>query len=173
MYRVARAVRESCRRSDHDYEAVCLRGRSTCHVMQAIAEAGLGASDQILGPSGFLVTRTMNGRSSPPSCTGSIPHQPPNELIAELRARLEDMRSALATATANAETWRAAFEREQAHRAGGGRRHTVFNLDHRVPRDVVAYGAPGGMDAARGADDLKEISRENQARRQAIHPIPS
>ena len=49
-----------------------------------------------------------------------------DELIAELRARLEDMRSALATATANAETWRAAFEREQAHRAGGGRRHTVF-----------------------------------------------
>ena len=96
-----------------------------------------------------------------------------DELIAELRARLEDMRSALATATANAETWRAAFEREQAHRAGSGRRHTVFNLDHRVPRDVVAYGAPGGMDAARGADDLKEISRENQARRQAIHPIPS
>ncbi len=40
-----------------------------------------------------------------------------DELIAELRARLEDMRHALATATANAETWRAAFEREQTQRA--------------------------------------------------------
>ena len=40
-----------------------------------------------------------------------------DELIAELRARLDDMRTALATATANAETWRAAFEREQAQRA--------------------------------------------------------
>jgi hypothetical protein len=46
-------------------------------------------------------------------------------------------------------------------------------LDDRVPRDVAAYGAPGGMDAARGADDLKEISREIQARLQADHPTPS
>jgi hypothetical protein len=35
------------------------------------------------------------------------------------------------------------------------------------------HEAPGGMDAARGADDLKEISRENQARLQADHPTPS
>jgi Helix-turn-helix domain len=40
-----------------------------------------------------------------------------DELIAELRARLEDMRAALATAERNAETWRVAFEREQAQRA--------------------------------------------------------
>jgi hypothetical protein len=40
-----------------------------------------------------------------------------DELIAELRARLEDMRAALAKAELNAETWRAAFEREQAQRA--------------------------------------------------------
>src|SRR5262245_4041030 len=40
-----------------------------------------------------------------------------DELIAELRARLEDMRAALATAERNAETWRAAFERELAQRA--------------------------------------------------------
>ena len=46
-------------------------------------------------------------------------------------------------------------------------------LDDRVPRDVAAYGAPGGMDAARGADDLKEMSREIQARLQADHPTPS
>jgi hypothetical protein len=46
-------------------------------------------------------------------------------------------------------------------------------LDDRVPRDVAAYGAPGGMDAAGGADDLKEISKEIQARLQADHPTPS
>jgi hypothetical protein len=40
-----------------------------------------------------------------------------DELIAELRARLEDMRTALAKAELNAETWRVAFEREQAQRA--------------------------------------------------------
>jgi hypothetical protein len=40
-----------------------------------------------------------------------------DELIAELRARLEDMRAALAKSELNAETWRAAFEREQAQRA--------------------------------------------------------
>lgn len=40
-----------------------------------------------------------------------------DELIAELRARLEDMRAALATADRIAETWRVAFEREQAQRA--------------------------------------------------------
>src|SRR5215831_263410 len=40
-----------------------------------------------------------------------------DELIAELRARLDDMRGALATAERNAETWRTAFEREQAQRA--------------------------------------------------------
>jgi hypothetical protein len=40
-----------------------------------------------------------------------------DELIAELRARLDDMRAALATAERNAETWRVAFDREQAHRA--------------------------------------------------------
>jgi hypothetical protein len=40
-----------------------------------------------------------------------------DELIAELRARLDDMRAALATAERNAETWRVAFEREQAQRA--------------------------------------------------------
>jgi hypothetical protein len=40
-----------------------------------------------------------------------------DELIAELRARLDDMRAALAKAELNAETWRAAFEREQAQRA--------------------------------------------------------
>jgi hypothetical protein len=40
-----------------------------------------------------------------------------DELIAELRARLDDMRAALAKAELNAETWRVAFEREQAQRA--------------------------------------------------------
>ena len=40
-----------------------------------------------------------------------------DELIAELRARLEDMRAALAKAELHAETWRAAFERELAQRA--------------------------------------------------------
>ena len=40
-----------------------------------------------------------------------------DELIAELRARLEDMRAALAKAELHAETWRAAFEREQTQRA--------------------------------------------------------
>src|SRR5262249_29548878 len=40
-----------------------------------------------------------------------------DELIAELRARLDDMRAALATAERNAETLRQAFEREQAQRA--------------------------------------------------------
>ena len=34
-------------------------------------------------------------------------------------------------------------------------------------------GAPGGTDAAHGADDLKEISRKIQARLQAIHSTPS
>jgi hypothetical protein len=38
---------------------------------------------------------------------------------------------------------------------------------------ATAHEAPGGMDAARGADDLKEISREIQARLQADHPTPS
>ena len=64
LCRVARAVRESCRRSDHDYEAVCLRGRSTCHVMQAISEAGLGAADQILGPSGFFGLKSNCGNGN-------------------------------------------------------------------------------------------------------------
>jgi hypothetical protein len=40
-----------------------------------------------------------------------------DELIAELRARLDDMRAALAAAERNAETWPVAFEREQAQRA--------------------------------------------------------
>jgi len=38
---------------------------------------------------------------------------------------------------------------------------------------ATAHEAPGGMDAARGADDLKEISREIQARLQADDPTPS
>jgi hypothetical protein len=40
-----------------------------------------------------------------------------DELIAELRARLEDMRAALAKAELHAGTWHAAFERELAQRA--------------------------------------------------------
>jgi hypothetical protein len=50
-----------------------------------------------------------------PAPTAATTHT--DELIAELRARLDDMRAALATAERNAETWRTAFEREQAQRA--------------------------------------------------------
>ena len=54
-------------------------------------------------------------RVYPPAPASASSHT--DELIAELRARLEDMRAALATAERNAETWRVAFEREQAQRA--------------------------------------------------------
>ena len=40
-----------------------------------------------------------------------------DELVAELRARLEDMRNERDRARADADTWRAAFEQELAQRA--------------------------------------------------------
>jgi hypothetical protein len=52
-----------------------------------------------------------------PAAATSRTDERTDELIAELRARFDDMRTALATATVNADTWRAAFEREQAQRA--------------------------------------------------------
>ena len=59
LCRVARAVRESYRRSDHGYEAVCLRGRSTCHVMQAIAEAVVDHCNKIFDQVERCSTRSM------------------------------------------------------------------------------------------------------------------
>ena len=44
------------------------------------------------------------------------PRDRTDELVAELRARLEDMRNALDRACADADTWRAAFEHELAQR---------------------------------------------------------
>ena len=65
-----------------------------------------------------------------------------DELIAELRARLEDMRHALATTTANAEAWRAAFEREQAQRALPAPSTYVQRLALPAPKPAETPAAP-------------------------------
>jgi hypothetical protein len=65
-----------------------------------------------------------------------------DELIAELRARLEDMRHALATATANAEAWRAAFEREQMRCALPAPSTNVHRLALPAPKTTEAPAAP-------------------------------
>jgi hypothetical protein len=95
-----------------------------------------------------------------------------DELIAELRARLEDMRAALAKAEVNAETWRAAFEREQAQRVLPTRaltRNRLCNSPSSWPSSRHGFAAPGAGCGRRG-DSARNRKPFKAWRRAAYRP---